>query len=302
MTYDPTVLSDWGGRSLTADLGGAVHYVDFGGPEAGPRVVLVHGLGGSHLNWCLLAPEINDQARVFAIDLPGFGLTEPAGRSSAVADNVAVLDRFVRDVVGAPVVLIGNSMGGMISILEAAAAPDAVRGLVLLDPSVPPARPLRVDPLVALRFAVFALPGVGTRFLARQREKLGARRVVRGTLRLCGLDLERFPAELVDQSVAMLESRRDAAAMDRAFVRAARSLLRVNAHPRRYWSAMRAIRVPVLMVHGGRDRLVPLEAARQAATRHPAWRLEVWPEAGHTPQLEQPERLGRLLLDWLDTL
>ena len=52
------------GRSTTVDLGGPVHYVDFGGTEEGPTVVLVHGLGGSHLNWDLLAPLLVPHARV----------------------------------------------------------------------------------------------------------------------------------------------------------------------------------------------------------------------------------------------
>jgi pimeloyl-ACP methyl ester carboxylesterase len=57
MTEPSSPLVAWGGVGRTADLGGAVHYVDFGGAAGAPRVVLVHGLGGSHLNWCLLAPS-----------------------------------------------------------------------------------------------------------------------------------------------------------------------------------------------------------------------------------------------------
>src|SRR3954447_18740405 len=90
------------GTSRTIDIGGAVHYVDFGGNPAGPPVVLVHGLGGSHLNWDLLAPLLTDSARVFALDLPGFGLSEPAMRLATVQNNRRVLDRFVREVAGAP--------------------------------------------------------------------------------------------------------------------------------------------------------------------------------------------------------
>ena len=48
-----------------------MHHVDYGGPPDGPSVVLVHGLGGSHLNWDLLAPRLTPYARVLALDLPG---------------------------------------------------------------------------------------------------------------------------------------------------------------------------------------------------------------------------------------
>lgn len=298
---DPDPLSVWGGRGAVADLGGPVHHVDFGGPEDGPRVVLVHGLGGSHLNWALAGRGLTDRARVRALDLPGFGLSEPGGRSSAIRANVAVLERFVREVVGAPAVVVGNSMGGMISTLLAARAPDAVSGLVLVNPALPMARPRRIDPLVALRFAVFALPGVGLRAIARRRARVGSRATVVETLRLCGVDTDAVPPQLLDQSAAQLDGRRDVAGMDRAFVSAARSLLAVNADPRRYRAAMAAVDVPVLLLHGERDRLVPVDAARDAARRHPRWRTEIWPDAGHVPQLQMPERFSELVLDWLDS-
>src|SRR3712207_9253498 len=117
------------GESRTVDLGGRVHYIDFGGRDDGPTVVLVHGLGGSHLNWDLFAPLLRPHARVLALDLPGFGRSEPGDRRTTVHDNVTVLDRFLREVAGIPVVLVGNSMGGMISILQTAASPETVDGL-----------------------------------------------------------------------------------------------------------------------------------------------------------------------------
>lgn len=299
MTTDRLVR--WGGRGGVADLGGPVHHVDFGGPADGPRLVLVHGLGGSHLNWCLAAPGLARRARVRALDLPGFGRTEPAGRSAAIAANTAVLERFVREVAGAPVVLVGNSMGGMISILLAARAPELVTGLVLVDPALPPTRVQRVDPVVALRFALFALPGVGARSIALRRRQLGSRAVVEQTMRLCGVDPAQVPPELVEESVALVDGRRDVAAMDRAFVTAARSLLAVTADPRRYRAAMDALAMPVLLLHGERDRLVPVGSARAAARAHPGWRAEFWADAGHVPQIQLPDRFTRLVLDWLDT-
>ena len=125
-------VAAWGGVSRVADLGGPVHYVDFGGAAEAPRVVLVHGLGGSHLNWCLLAPPLVPHARVLALDLVGFGLTYPEGRSATVQANAALVARFVREVAGGPAVLVGNSMGGMVSILATAAQPGAVTGLTLI--------------------------------------------------------------------------------------------------------------------------------------------------------------------------
>src|SRR5919107_5072968 len=107
----------------TADLDGPFSWVDHGGPAGAPVVVAVHGLGGSHANWHDLAPLLTDTHRVLAVDLAGHGRTPRAGRSASVRANAALLGRFVEQVVGEPVVLLGNSMGAAISVLHTAAHP-----------------------------------------------------------------------------------------------------------------------------------------------------------------------------------
>jgi pimeloyl-ACP methyl ester carboxylesterase len=286
------------GRSATVDLDGPVHHVDFGGRADGPVVVLVHGLGGSHLNWDLLAPLLTPHARVHALDLPGFGLSEPGHRGAGVRDNVLVLDRFVREVTGAPVVLVGNSMGGMISVLEAARAPARVSGLVLVDPALPAPR-RRLDRRVAGEFALYALPGLGERYLAARRRKRGSRASVLDMLELCGVDPGAVPPDLIDRSAALLDQRRDVAGMDRAFLTAARSLLLLLADPRLLRRAMAEVEAPVLLLHGDIDRLVSVEAARDAARRHPHWEYVELAGVGHVPQLQVPEQTAKHLLDWL---
>jgi pimeloyl-ACP methyl ester carboxylesterase len=287
------------GRNGVVDLGGPVHYVDFGGPATGPAVVLVHGLGGSHLNWDLFAPLLTGHARVWALDLPGFGRSEPGDRTASVSANAATLQRFLAEVVGEPAVLIGNSMGGMLSILATGERPEAVTGLVLLDPAVPGPR-RAVDPLVALMFLIYAVPFLGERFLRVRRTRSTDVARVREMLVLCGIDPDDVPPEVIDRSVTLLEEREDVEGMDRAFLVAARSLLRLLVDPRRYRTAMASIEVPVLLVHGDRDRLVPVAAARDIARRHPAWRYLELPDVGHVPQLQVPERLAADVLAWLD--
>ena len=288
-------------RSRTVDLDGPVHHLDFGGREDGPTVVLVHGLGGSHLNWDLFAPLLTAHARVHALDLPGFGRSEPGERTANVRDNVVVLDRFVREVTGGPVVLVGNSMGGMVSVLEAQRSPAKVSGLVLVDPALPGPRG-RPDPRVAAAFGLYAVPAVGERYLASRRHKRGARTTVVEMLELCGVDPDAVPPEHVDRSVALVDERRDVAGMDRAFLTAARSLLLLLADPRLLRRAMAGVRVPVLLVHGDRDRLVPVSVARDVARRHPDWRYVELPGVGHVPQLQCPELLAEHVLGWLPSV
>src|SRR5438876_7924663 len=104
-------------RTLDVD-GGPVHLADFGG--TGPTMILVHGLGGSHANWLAVGPGLAAHARVLAPDLPGFGRTPLAGRSARVRANVELLDRLLDAVAEDPAVLVGNSMGGLIAMMEAA--------------------------------------------------------------------------------------------------------------------------------------------------------------------------------------
>jgi pimeloyl-ACP methyl ester carboxylesterase len=215
-----------------------------------------------------------------------------------VQANVEVLDRFLAEVVGRPAVLVGNSMGGMISILEAAGAPEKVTGLVLLDAAVPgPRRAL--DPLVAAMFAVSAVPMLGERLVRLRRKRQTTLRRVRDLLSLCGVDPDALPAEVIDRSVTLLDERKDVEGMDKAFLTAARSLLYLLADPRRYRAAMASITVPVLMVHGDRDRLIPVEAARDMSQRLPAWQYLELAEVGHVPQLQVPEQLAGEVVPWL---
>jgi pimeloyl-ACP methyl ester carboxylesterase len=93
MSTTPTA-ADRGGTAPYADPRGPVHYVDFGGPVDGPTLVLVHGRGGAHLNWCLLTPATDPARPGRRLDLTGFGLINADGRATTVWANTDLLDRF----------------------------------------------------------------------------------------------------------------------------------------------------------------------------------------------------------------
>jgi pimeloyl-ACP methyl ester carboxylesterase len=286
-------------RSHTVDLGGPTHYFDFGGPADGPLIVCVHGLGGSAWNWAAVAPYLVARARVLAIDLAGHGRTPAAGRRTTVGANRRLLDRFVRETAGEPVVLMGNSMGGAISLLEAAKAPEAVTGLVLVDPALPRPRLAPIDPAVAASFAVMSLPGLGEAMLTRRRRRLSAEQQVQETLALCCVDPSKIPADVIAMGIALSEERAGYRYAARDFLSAARSLVRLLGAPRRFRDAMADVQAPVLLLHGERDRLVSLRVAQAVAEAHPAWRFEVADNVGHVPQLEAPEWTAATVLDWL---
>jgi pimeloyl-ACP methyl ester carboxylesterase len=127
-TAEPSTLPDSAlhGAQAWVDIDGPVHYRDFGGPVRGPVIVCVHGLAGSAVNWSAIAPLLTSTCRVLAVDLAGHGLTRSAGRSTDVRANRRLLHHFVERLAPTPVILMGNSMGGMIVLPEASAEPDVV--------------------------------------------------------------------------------------------------------------------------------------------------------------------------------
>jgi pimeloyl-ACP methyl ester carboxylesterase len=286
--------------SHTVDLDGPTHYLDFGGPTDGPLILAVHGLGGSAWNWLAIAPLLTMRCRVLAIDLAGHGLSPAAGRSTTVQANRALLDRFIREVVGEPLVLLGNSMGGLITLLESGESPDLIQGAVLIDPALP--RPLlsRVDPQVALQFAVVALPGIGEAAFARRRKRQTAAQQVHETLRLCTYDINSVPPEVVAAGIAMLESRKPGDFTPSDTLRAARSLMRLLSRPQLVRRTFAQVSAPVLLIHGDHDRLVSLNVAKLSAREFPAWRFEIAENVGHVPMLEAPAWTSEKIFDWME--
>ncbi len=275
--------------SCTVDIDGPVHYIDHGGPRSEGTLVLVHGLGGSHVNWGAVAPLLAEKHRVLAVDLAGFGRTPLAHRLPTVEANAALLARFVDRVAREPVTLVGNSMGGLLSIMAAAASPKSVRSLVLVDAAHPPARGVWLDREVALVFAMYMLPWVGEYVMRTRAKTITPEQLVRETMRVCCADPGALHPSIIDAHVALAHERKEMEWAHDAFLAATRSLVRILVTPRRVERLANQIAVPTLVLHGDRDRLVPVGSARAAAKRH-GWELEIFHGVGHVPQLEIPER------------
>lgn len=287
--------------SRTVDLDGETHYLDFGGPSDGPLLVCVHGLAGAAWNWLALGPLLTGTARVLAVDLAGHGLSPAAGRPTTVGANRRLLDRFVREVAAEPLVLVGNSMGGLITTLEAAAAADLVRGLVLVNPALPRTPLSATDARASIQFAVAAAPVVAATMYARRRNRLSARKVIRDTLGLCTVDVGRIPPEVLTEAERVVRQRDVSRFPPRDVGNAARSVMGRMARGSDLRAAMLQITAPVLLIHGDKDRLVPISAARRTASLFPNWRFEVAEDTGHVPMLEAPQWTAEVILEWLET-
>ena len=229
-------------ESRTVNLNGPVHYVDHGGE--GTPIVLVHGLGGSHVNWSDVGQPLTAHGRVLALDLAGFGLTPPAGRSSSVRANRRLLDRFIAEVAGERAILIGNSMGGLISMMQAAMRPGTVEALILVNPAVPPAGLMRTSPGAVVRLILPTAPIVGPAFLDAYLRRRPVERYVAETLDFVCADPGRVSADHIGHSIEMARKRRTMPWASRSFVDASRSIARSLARRSSFDSMAAAVSAP----------------------------------------------------------
>jgi pimeloyl-ACP methyl ester carboxylesterase len=285
-------------KRLTVDVDGPTNVADFGGE--GPLMVLLHGLGGSHVNWVRLGPLLAQRARVVAPDFPGFGYTQPQGRATTVQANARWLDRFLGEFAETPAILVGNSMGGLIGILEAVANPETVAGLVLLNPALPLAPKEPRDLQVTLAFSAYMVPGVGEAFVRRRARILGPEGMVRETFALCCADPTRVPPEVVDAHVQVTRDRLRMPWADASMLAAARSMLRMLMRRGRFMQMLERVGPPTLLINGEGDRLVKLAAARIVSEARTDWTFKSLDDLGHVPQLEDPERTANEIWSWLD--
>ena len=134
-----------------------------GAPGAEPAV-MIHGLGGSSLNWTDLMAGLSDRLDSSAVDLAGFGESppprdgdfSPPGQARGVAE-------LIQEKHFGPVHLFGNSLGGAVALQLAARYPELIRSLTLISPALPRLLPTRET----MHMPIIALPGVGDRLLKR---------------------------------------------------------------------------------------------------------------------------------------
>lgn len=280
------------------DLGGPVHYVDHGGD--GSPLVLLHGLGGSRLNWMAVAPGLARRHRVYALEYLGHGLTPRAGRKANLANHRLLIDRFLERVVGEPAVLVGNSTGGHLAIVEAALAPEKVSALVLVDPAVPiPAGGLGMRPVAALAVAPLLVRGLGEAVMKATAGRTTSEQAVYRTLKMVSPDYSRIPAEVIQAHLEAHRPRHGDGESTAAFLQTGRSLLINNLRRASFYAKARRVRAPTLVVQGSEDRLVPMAAIRRLLQVRPDWDLHVFQGLGHVPMMEDPAGFNEVVLGWL---
>jgi pimeloyl-ACP methyl ester carboxylesterase len=151
-------------------------------------------------------------------------------------------------------------------------------------------------------FALYLMPGVGRRMMARYR-RMPPEALVAGMLSRCCVDASRVPADIVALQVAVARQRTSFPDFEQDFAAAMRSVIAAvgNLRNAAYRQAIRRVSCPVLLVHGARDRIVPIVVARAAARPSPSWSLVGLPGVGHVPQLEAPGDTTEAIVGWLSS-
>ncbi|PKI42551.1 hypothetical protein CRG98_037069 [Punica granatum] len=262
--------------------GHKIHYVVQG---EGFPIVLIHGFGASAFHWRYNIPELAKRYKVYAIDLLGFGWSEKAIiEYDAMIWKDQVLD-FLKEIVREPAVLVGNSLGGFTALVSAAALPEQVAGVVLLnsagqfgDPNAKVS-----DPKETVLQKVIVKP-----------LKEIFQRIVLGFLFWQAKQPARI--ESVLKSVYINPSNVDDYLVE--------SITRPAADPNAgevYYSVLSKLSCPLLLLWGDLDPWVGPAKAARIKEFYPNTSV-VNLQAGHCPHDEIPEQVNRALLDWLSTI
>ncbi len=279
----------------TINAGGKVSVLDHGG--SGPLIVCVHGLEGSAYNWDLVAPELAKTHRVVAPDLSGFGYTESLDGGSGVQRNTKLIADVI-DSYGEEAMLIGNSMGGLISILTAERFPEKVSSLVLIDPAAPILSWFRVRPGATARLSVPLIPVVGKWLIDGYRSSVTAEEGVREALEFVAADADRLDRSVWQSALEIAELRRTQPWSTDALIEATNSIAPYVVRKDRFARLIHRISQPTLLVHGTDDPLIQVRAAKWISRQRPDWTVAFFEGLGHIPMLEDPNRFLAVFDSW----
>lgn len=239
-----------------------------------PPILLVHGIADNALTWSMVMPALARSYDVYALDLPGYGLSgTPLGRSYTSLDEMRdVLSAFIHKVIGRPALIVGNSMGGWIAVKLGRSEPQLMRGLMLLDSGGAP---------------------LAGRSSWEPFAELIAVRDMRSSRQILRYMFGRIPAPLLyfgQHGIQELFQRQ----VVRDFVA---SLLGGDAAEREFLQPedLRKLGVPTALVWGLSDKFLPhgsLEFFRENLPGAPTLLLR---HCGHLPQRERPIAVARFI-------
>ncbi len=268
-----------------------VHYKQYG--SGAPVMILLHGFGASTFSWREVMKPLAEHGTVIAFDRPAFGLTERPMPGEWKGESPYSLNSQIQLLIGLmdhmgiqQAVLIGNSAGGTVAAAAALAHPDRVSGLVLVDAAIYAGggAPAWIRPL--LRTPQFDRLGPWfARSLAGEQGD--------AFLRAAWHD----PSKITEEIIQGYRKPLQLANWDRALW----ELTKASGESR-LAERLKEFSMPVLVVTGDDDRIVPTAESLRLANEIPGARLVVFPNCGHVPQEECPQPFLEAVVNFLSDI
>jgi 4,5:9,10-diseco-3-hydroxy-5,9,17-trioxoandrosta-1(10),2-diene-4-oate hydrolase len=253
----------------------------------GSPVILIHGLGASAEIWMHNVSAISGEHRVYVPDLVGFGLTDKPEVTYSPAFMASFIDDFMTALSINRACLVGNSLGGGVALQYTLQFPGKVHKLVLVD-SAGLGREL---PFI-MRLATIPLVGE----LMMQPNRMG----MAFLLKRCVYDPAVIRDDLVDLYYK-LDSSPEARKSILSVLRSSATIFGGRADvldP--IIKNLGNIKIPVLIVWGRQDRILPIRHACSAEEKLPNARLHMFDQCGHMPNFERPREFNTLVLNFLN--
>jgi 2-hydroxy-6-oxonona-2,4-dienedioate hydrolase len=254
---------------------------------SGPPVLFIHGANTSGASWATLAAKL-DGFRCLILDRPGTGLSQPVPRRIDKASLQDIADTLVVDILDAldlpSAHLVATSLGGYIGLRAAAASPERIDRMVQF--SWPVGAPIRHLPW-ALR--AMTIPGLSRLAASIPANERSVRMLFRRLGHTAKLEDGRITREDLDCYLAMLrytDTLRNEIAPARALISPIRGLAALDLTD----EMLRKVTCPTLFIWGSQDVFGGPDVAQQLVARIPNAELDLMPEAGHSPWLDDLDR------------
>ncbi|MFC1956981.1 alpha/beta fold hydrolase [Chloroflexota bacterium] len=252
---------------------------------SGPQVLLLHGFGGFLETWAFNIPPLSKHYRVYAIDLPGHGLSDKPDNSYSPAFAVASANDILEALGIEQATLIGHSLGGAVSINIALSLPERVSRLVLIDSA-------GLSRTLPRLYRLSSLPVLGNILMSLSVEPA----------------LERSVRRLFHDSPVLSREMIDIILKNASQPGVKETLLRILRQnvglrgPRPgalLIDRLPQLKMPALFVHGAQDRVFPIEHVRDAFSMAPNSRVKIFDQCGHCPHIEKAPEFNDTVMEFL---
>jgi pimeloyl-ACP methyl ester carboxylesterase len=260
-----------------------VHLRDQGPRDDPAPIVLLHGISASLHTWEGWVAVLQTKRRVISLDLPGFGLTGPFPDGDYRMSHYSAFLGHVLDQLQVPrAVVAGNSFGGQLAWQFALDYPQRVERLVLVDAAGYP----RNATSMPIGFRLAQIPA-----LAPLMANLLPRQMIESSIRNVYGDPDKVSDELIDRYYQLTLRAGNREALIQRFIQ---SEAGQNYH------RIAELKVPTLILWGGRDQLIPTVNAERFKRDIKGSRLVMFDDLGHVPQEEDPARTVAVLMGFLE--